>query len=60
MGLNPRFLPENPEELESLEFDDPRQPRMRKYRDEDSRGDQQRRRHPHRRERHRDPDFRED
>ncbi|KPK58957.1 MAG: hypothetical protein AMJ59_12885 [Gammaproteobacteria bacterium SG8_31] len=60
MGLNPRFLPENPEELESLDFDDPPQPKTRKHRDEEARGDHQRRRHPHRRERHRDPDFRDD
>lgn len=57
MGLNPRFLPEDPEELESLDFEEAPHHKVRKFRDEESHGSRQRHKPERRRERHRDRDF---
>jgi len=59
MGLNPRFLPEDPEELDSLEFEEASRQRARKFRDEEDRGRQRRKPFRHK-ERHRDRDFESD
>lgn len=57
MGLNPRFLPEDPEELDSLDFEDEARHGVRKFRDAESHRPKKKDRH---RPRHREPHSEED
>ncbi|KPK60982.1 MAG: hypothetical protein AMJ59_03175 [Gammaproteobacteria bacterium SG8_31] len=60
MGLNPRFLPEDPDELDALEFEEASHHGVRKFRDDEVRGSRQRRKPIRHKERHREPDFEDD
>lgn len=60
MGLNPRFLPEDPDELDSMDFEEASPQRARKFRDEEDRGGRQRRKPFRHKERHRDRDLEND
>lgn len=52
MGLNPRFLPEDPEELDSLDFEEDSRHGVRKFRDDE--GHRQQKKQQRQRARHRD------